>query len=210
MRKILSVALLLAMVCAFFAGSGCLLEEKVIQIVLSHATCVEFAEREDNESFTTPATINYADKIDEILEDNDLERADVDSMVIATVTYEVTYFPPPEGAHDDWELTGGITVERQDVMDGPAILVDLTTVSVLDALNNPTAADLNPAGVAVLNRAIADYRAGWNPVLTFIVDTTTGDVEPDPSPADSLIFDWKACVKMQVISELDFEAFELF
>jgi len=210
MRKTLTAVLLLALGCALLAGTGCLLEEKVIEIVLSQATCVEFQEREDNESFTNPETLDYADRIDEILDDNDLVRADIDSMVVSSITYEVTYFPPPQGAHDDWELTGEVWIKRNDAVVDSAVIVDLTTQSILDALDTPTPADLNAAGVAILNDAINDYISGMNPVLVFRLDTTTGDVDPDPSPADSLIFDWKACIKLQLVSELELETFEIF
>ena len=182
--KLFTVSALAALVAL---GTGCLIEDTGIEIVLKDTYCMTFAENHESETFVTPETFNLAEKLDEALEDAGVERNDVVRAAMITATYEVTALP----AHD-WTLTGEITVERTDIVEGPETVIDYASQSLMDAYGAPVFADLNQDGVELINDAIDDYIAGANPVLLFKV--VNGACTPSPSSSDRLIFEWDACV----------------
>jgi hypothetical protein len=182
------------------AGGGCILETKTLDIVLDDDGCVQFSENQTSETFTTPDTFYLADELDQLLEDNDLARSDVKAARLISASYEVTSF---DIADPNWLLTGAITVERQDVSDGPEHIIDYTSQSVLDAYNVRTVATLNEDGVDLLHRATDDYLDGQYPVLIFKVQN--GSVAPVPTTEVPLVFDWEACFGVYVIIEQEYE-----
>ena len=139
-------------------SGGCIMEDRVVELVVSETTCVEFVEDQSSVSFVTPATVNYAAMLNEILDDNDISREDIVSARLVSASYGVTHVDP---AHDDWKITGSITIERVDKTDGPETLWDYTSVAIADALGKTIPAVLNGDGVGVLNRALdalAEFR----------------------------------------------------
>ena len=184
--------------------TGCILDEKVIEIVFRNATCMEFEENHVTENFTTPEIVDVADDIDDALADQGLTRDDITEASLIGGTYQVTVF---DHTHD-WEISGSITVRRTDISDGPENIVFYTSQSLEDAMPAPVTATLNAEGVDLFNRALDDYLDGDNPVLEFTV--VNGDVEPAPSELDALEFDWQACLKMYVIVEEDYEVPDVF
>ncbi len=181
------------------AAGGCIMEDRVIEIVVSETTCIDFPEYHTSSTFVTPATVDYAEQINEILMDNDLSRDDIVSARLVSASYGVTDFP----AHADWAITGAVTVQREDVSDGPDTLYAYTTLSVADALGKTLPAVLNAAGVGVLNRALADFIAGENPVLTF--EVTNSGVAPAPSVDDPLVFEWNGCIVIDIVAKSEAE-----
>jgi hypothetical protein len=103
----------------------------------------------------------------------------------------------------DWEITGSVTVERQDVTDGPDTLLNYTDQSVEGALGVKIPASLNESGVNLINRALDDFIAGGNPVLVFKV--LNGGVDPAPSPADHIVFQWEPCLVTHIVVKKDVE-----
>jgi hypothetical protein len=184
MMKLVTASALTALV---VIGTGCIIEDTGVEIVLKDTYCMTFAENHQSETFTTPQTINLAEKLDEALAENDLNREDIVRGAMIVATYEVT--DPP--AHN-WTLTGAITVERTDIVEGPETVIDYSGLSLADAYGAPVFADLNEDGVNLINDAIDDYIAGQNPVLLFKVEN--GDCSPSPSAQDQLVFEWEACV----------------
>ncbi|MFQ5512325.1 MAG: hypothetical protein ACE5EO_10815 [Candidatus Krumholzibacteriia bacterium] len=181
-------------------GGGCVLEDKVVQIVFSDETFVEFHERHESETFTTPLVLDYAQEINDVLVEEDMDRSMIVNASLVSVSYGVTRF---SHAHD-WEITGAIAIERTDPggpgsILGPATIVNYDSVSVQGALGEKITADLDPAGVALLNGALQDFIDGQNPILVFTVQN--GNVDPNPSATDVLDFDWKAWLSIQVIVE---------
>ena len=182
------------------AGSiaGCkLLHEKVIEIVVRDSVCVEFLQREDSAQFTTPKTVDVAEEVDEALSGIGLDRDDITDARLLAGSYTVTML---EDAGHDWEISGTILVQRDDISDGPEIILDYSSQSLEGALaTGEIFANLNPDGVELFNRALDDYRADFDPILTFTVvnDACT----PAPTEQDSLIFDWTGCMYMYVIVE---------
>ena len=199
MMRFLAVLALASLV--LIAGGGCILKTKTIEIVLNDDGCVQFSEYETSETFTTPDTFYLADELDQLLENNDMSRSDVKTARLVSATYEVTDYDTTD---THWVLTGAVTVERQDVSDGPENIIDYTNQSVLDAYGVRTVAALNEDGVDLLHRAIDDYLLNdERPVLIFTVQN--GDCSPNPSVGDPLVFDWEACFGLYVIIEQEYE-----
>ena len=183
-------------------GSGCILEDKVIQIVVTNEVCAEFHQEEDSDNFNTPAVIDYAAEIDSILLANDYTRADIDTALLVNARVTVTNFPPPTPTSNknDWLFSGEITVARTDKAVGPVTIIPFQTgVSVMALEGVEVTVPLDPAGVALINQALEDFLNGENPVLVFTVVSTTDDITPDPTPDNMMIFDWKACIVGQIV-----------
>jgi len=168
-------------------ATGCIMEEVGVDIVIRDTYCMDFPEYHETETFTTPDTLNLAEELNQVLDDQGLERAQLVDGAMFTVTYEVTEAP----VHD-WDLTGTITVERLDVAGDTEIVVNYTSQSLLAAYGTPIFADLNEDGVDLVNDAIQDYINGQNPVLLFKIEN--GDCDPSPNSGDPLEFEWEACV----------------
>ena len=200
MKKYMSlIAVALSLI--FVIGvSNCIMDTKVMEVVLTDVTCYTFSHNDEDERFTDVAVVDYAAAIDTILMDNELSRADLVRANLVSATYEVTDFTQDT----DWIISGVITVERDDISHGPATIVSYETgQSVPGALGVVTAADLDAAGVAVIDSALADYiHHGRNPILRFTV--VNGDVVPSPSPVGTtpgpIIFSWEGCINVQVIT----------
>lgn len=181
---------------------GCILEEKVIDIIFKNETFVEFEQRDTSAHHETPSYLDVADEIDEILADNDLSRGDLESARLVSCSYGVTRFWDPAGPHDDWDVSGYVTIKRTDKKLGgradSAVIVNHTWESVKDAVGQRIVADLDSAGVAVLHRAFDDYIFhGLDPELQF--DVHSGVVDPVPSEADTMKFDWTAWLLIDVV-----------
>jgi hypothetical protein len=193
MKRIVSSCALALLILAVGFSNNCILDEKVIEIVLHDRTCAELVEYHESSTFTTPAVINYAAEIDRILADNDFSREDIHSARVMGGSYIVTEFTPP--GHD-WLISGYVDVERLDITDGPATVFNYTTVSVEGSMGDYQKAPLEAPGVALLDKALDDYLAGGFPVLEFEVHN--GNVNPIPDAGDPLEFTWKACIAIVV------------
>ena len=201
--KIALSAMLVLLVLLAVCGGGCM-KEKVIEVVVTGETCGQWSENHDSPMYTNPALVDYAGEIDRILQDNDLDRSDIKKAAVSSAWYTVTDFSQAT----DWLITGEITVARNDVVAGPATAIEYTNQSIPAALGVNVAATLNSAGVDLLNQALADYIEGGYPVLIFTV--VSGGVTPAPTPSSPMIFDWQACIKMQIVVEEDVELPQLF
>lgn len=205
MRKRLTVIGVLLLLGFVASGSGdCIFDTKVVDLIATGSTCTEkFIEDHGSEEWTTEVTYDVSDKLDEILADNGISKAEVDTCRLISVTYEVV---TPDD--HDWQISGAITIEYPARGRAPEILVDYDSVSLDSITGTPAYADLNPAGVAVFHQAVDDYLAGQSPVLTFAV--VNGDVVPDPTdseqtPPGRISFSWKACLRMYIIMDEEFE-----
>ena len=203
MRKklpLIGVMLLLGFVAT---GSDCIFDTKVVELIVTGETCTpKFNEDHGTEEWITSVMYDVSDELDAILGDNDIEKTEVDTARLISVTYEVV---TPDD--HDWEISGSITIGYA-ARGRSEIIVDYDTVS-LDAITGaPMFADLNPAGVAVFHEAVDDYLAGASPVLTFAA--VNGDVVPDPTdseqiPPGRINFSWKACLRMYVVLDEEFD-----
>lgn len=179
------------------SGSGCILDDKVLDVVLSNEIWAEFFENHTSESWTSNQIVDYAAEVGKILLENGYARSDINEAKVASAHYGVTSFV---GAHD-WTINGMVEVRRIDGGNGPwTTVIDYSSVSVAGALNAKIPAALNAAGVTLLNQALADFITGSDPILEFQVNNN-GDVIPDPTPTDPIVFNWKAWLLIQVVIE---------
>jgi hypothetical protein len=192
------LALLLAGL--LLVGTGCVLEDKVIELIVMGETCADYEEVHDSASWNNPLVLNYAEEIDRILRDNDLDRSDIKEAYVKGATYTVTDF-----SHDhDWNLTGAITVTWQDQQVGPHTIVTYTQQSLQAALGVEVNAVLDEAGVTTLNHVLEDYiENGTFPTVIF--EVVNDFVVPEPTPQDMLVFDWTACIQLHIVVEEDVE-----
>jgi len=201
MRTKFALAVALLLVGLALSGSDCILEEKVIQLVVLGESCTdEFDEYHTTDNWTTPRTYDVSDELDEILEDNDIHKDQIISAEIVSATYMVTEAP----VHD-WLLSGTITIEYGTEYE---TIVNYTNQSLWEIDGVAKYADLNEDGVDVFHHAVRDYLEGASPVLTFAVEN--GDVDPDPSGADPIDFKWVACLKIYVIVEEEYDWPDVF
>ncbi|MDD3642511.1 MAG: hypothetical protein PHQ19_03500 [Candidatus Krumholzibacteria bacterium] len=187
-----------AIMLAVAAGwTGCLVEDRQVEIVLNDEHCERFAEHHTAANYVTPGLLEFSDELDVLLADNGIDKEQIVDAFLVGGFFEVIEFSHPH----DWEIEGIITVERTDIADDPDTLVVYTSVSVEDALGNRTRMTLHPRGVAAIDRALDDYLAGGYPALLLTV--ISGGVQPPPSPVDPLSFRWESCLAIQVIYTLE-------
>ncbi len=203
MRQALTIfgMLLLAMTTM---GDGCL-EEKVIDIVLNSETCAEFEENHGSDSGADPVTVDYGEEIAEILLENGYTRDDITTASIKSAAIEVTQFNQPTA----WQVSGQVNVEwlSGGGSGGPVPIVNFSSESVPGLLHNKKPVDLNAAGVDLMNDALQAFLDGANPVLRFTI--TFGDISPDPTEQDRMIFSWKAYLLMNIVLSDTIEVFDL-
>jgi hypothetical protein len=200
MKRFIAAMSMTLLLCLVIGGSGCILEEKIIELVLTNETSADFAVLDSSDSWNDPFTLsNYGDDLDEALEDAGYSRSDIKSATLMAGHYGVTEF---SHGHD-WDLTASITVERTDVPSGVATLIDYGTESVQGLLGQKKAASLNAAGVTIINDALTDFINGANPTLVFTL--VSDNIEPDPSPTDKIEFDWRGWITIQILLEANVE-----
>jgi hypothetical protein len=191
MKKWAMVLLLVGLV---VGASNCVMEDRIIQVVVTNESCADFDVSATAVSFANSVIVDYASEIDQALQDNDVSRSDIISAKIVSVSYGVTAFSQSH----DWNITGAINVARIDVQDGPAAVFNYTSQSVSDALGKSLPANLIPDGVGVLNRALEAYVAGGSPILQF--EVANGGVSPTPSQLNPIAFSWKTCIVTQIVT----------
>jgi hypothetical protein len=189
------------------AGSGCnILEDKVLQIVLSEDACAEFLASETTDNWTKTAVIDYGQEISDILAENDYARTDLEAITLTSAFYGVTQY----NGGTNWVISGVIRVRRTDADATPAeqnyvTITNYSQVSIPAALDKKLQADLNQAGVGLLNQALADFLIGDNPILEFQIESLSADISPDPSVANPMMFTWKAWLVFQILLNQEIE-----
>lgn len=204
---------LLALLLVFLAAGGvnCVLEETVIELVVTGSTCLTFDHNETDEVFTKELALDYADEIDKILEDNGMKRSDVDNIGVVSANYTVESVT----GTTDWVVSGEITIEETygPVSHGPLTLIEYESVHLQDVIGVRTVADLTAEGVGLLSSALSmAYLASPHevPVITLRVESGTGDVDPDPSPSTPLIFTYTVCIVIDVFVRQRYDVLQIF
>ena len=188
MKKIIkATALVFLLIFAAFA-SNCIVEEREVDVVITDEQCLTFPEYHDSDNYTNPDTLYLGPELDEVLADNDVSRSDIVTAFMVSATYQVR---DTILAHD-WKVSGGIRIKRIDVAGPEEVLIAYDTLSIESAMPAPLMAVLEPDGVAIVNQAFTDFIAGGDPIL--VVTVYNGNVEPDPSVADPIVFIWDACL----------------
>jgi hypothetical protein len=210
MKKKTVVSLFVLALVAFGAWSitGCT-EEEIIEIALATEFPAEFVQNSTSEQWDTFKIIDLAAEVEKALEGTDYSREDLTKAVLNGASYEVTDWTPPVGDHDDWVVGGKVTVQRTDGNPGPVTEVfTYSGVSVKNSVHVKTVADLNPAGVGVINAALESFvdDPTSEPVLQFV--TSNESVVPSPSVQDPIIFDWTVWVRYQLLVPKIFDKFD--
>jgi len=190
MKKLL-IAFVAALTLAF-SVTGCL-EDKVLEVVAKGETFADFEEFHTSATWNTPDTLDVADEIRKILQDNGYNLSDVKDAKLVGAAYGVTHFAQDH----DWKITGAINVARTDVAAGPALLLNYSSQSVAAALGQKIPASLNGAGVGIINTALDEFLAGGSPVLEFTI--VNGAVDPVPTSQDPIEFDWRAWITFHIV-----------
>jgi hypothetical protein len=184
--------LLLAAVLTVSLSSCQLMKEKTIELVLTGTTSAEYSYNDVTEDYDVDVTLDFTEELGQILEDADVSRDEIKDAFLVGVEYGAIAL---EG--HDWTVSGQIRVERDGT--GFQSLANYTDQSIEAAMGKRIAAPLEDAGVIVINDAMDDFRTGSSPVLK--LKLLGGDVTPDPSVGDPIVFTWKAWLTLQLVVE---------
>jgi hypothetical protein len=195
------IALLTAL-CTLAFASGCIYDASTGQVVITEKICVSFDEYRETDTLGSSVVCDrFRVRILERIAAYGATLDDIESITMMSGTYQVTK-PASKSYTHDWTITAAVNIHRQDVpggavTDGPELFVEETSQSLRDAKGKPTYADLNSAGVSVVNRALESLLDGEDPrlVLTLI----PGGISPAPTASDPLTFKWNACVEFQAV-----------
>ncbi len=204
MKKVFfTAALTIPLVIALGLG-GCLLEDRDVQIVLNDDFCKAFPEDHASATWTHSETLEIGEDLDQLLADNEISLDQIDSIFVSGGNYDVIEYTVID---HDWLIDGTITIERTDVSgSGPITLIAASSPKSIEAeyASGPQTVPLEPAAVAMINQALYEYlNAGATP--EFELSVVMGDISPPPSTEDRIVFEWQACILVQVISTLDVE-----
>jgi len=200
MTKVWFRTFLLPVACVLLLAGGCVYDDMSSQMVVTEQISIKLDEYRTSGTLGSAVVAeDFAEDVYRILDKYDSNIKDVKSINIVSGTYQVV--TPSHAAHD-WVVTSAVTVKRQDdpsgpVTDGPAVFVDLTEQSLRAAQGKAVPADLNSAGVDLVNQALQSLLTGQTPRL--ILTMQGGTITPVPSIVDPLAFSWRATVTFQVV-----------
>jgi hypothetical protein len=193
MKAILRLLPLLLLPTLLVLGStSCLMKEKVIELVLTGSTSAEYSYNNITEEYDVDVELDFTEELTQILEDADISREEIGSAYLVGVEYGAISL-----TGHDWTVSGHIQIDRDGT--GFQDLVIYTDQSIEAVLGQRLSAPLETAGVTVINEAMNDFLTGDSPVLT--LKLLGGNVTPDPSAGDPIVFTWKAWLTMQLTVE---------
>ncbi len=192
--------ILLPVACVLLFASGCVYDDLSSEMVVTEKIVVQYNDyRESADMCCSVADARWKTRLLEALDKHGAELSDIQSITMVSGLYKVGR--PPKSNHD-WTVEGRVTIERQDdpnlpPTDGPETFVNFTAQSLKGAKGKPVLADLNSAGMAVVDRALQDILAGGDPRI--VVRMVDDNITPAPSPSDPLDFMWLAEVVLQIV-----------
>lgn len=204
MKRTILAMLALSIGAVLLMANGCVYDSLRSEVVVTEKIVVQYTEYRESPSIGSAVVADtWRQRLLDTLKDYGATIEDVKSISVVSGEYKTTM---PSKARHDWTVTGKVTVLRQDnpmgpVTDGPAEFVKMTSQSLNAAKGKPIPADLNSAGVQVINRALQDLLMGGNPRL--IVEMVSDNIVPAPSASDPLNFGWLAMVTFQAVVDVD-------
>jgi len=206
MKLVFARLALLAALFTLVIGSGCIYDPSTGDVVVTEKICVSFEQDFYNADLGSSVVADeFRERILMRIAAYGATLDDIESITMMSGTYQVTKPASKKNEHD-WTITAAVDISRQDdpsgpVTDGPERFVNMTSQSLMDAKGKPTYADLNSAGVELVNRALQSLLDGGDPrlVLTLI----PGGIDPEPSMSDPCSFKWNACVEFQAVVHVD-------
>ncbi|UCG50717.1 MAG: hypothetical protein JSW58_10965 [Candidatus Latescibacterota bacterium] len=196
---------MLPVVCMLIFASGCVYDELASEVVVTEKVVVQFKEHRVSPDINSAVVCDrFRQRLLGILDDHGATLDDIVSITMVSGQYKVA--KPAKDKSIDWTVAGDVTVARQDdpsgpVTEGPETFVNFTTQPLQPAKSTPIYADLNSAGVTVINNALEDLRNGGDPRL--VLNMGSDNITPAPSPSNPLDFSWLAMVTFQVVIDMD-------
>ncbi len=187
----------LAVVCLGAMGLAGCTEDKLIEIAVKAEMFQGWDQHSESVSWDSEEFVDIGEKVDEALAGTKFSRGDITGAVLNGVSYGVTRYEQSI----DWVIGGSVIVQRMDPSAGPeTTLLLYTEESVPGTLGEKITAELVDVGVDVINTALADFVAGGNPVLKFIVrnGSVTSSSGP-PAPGNPIIFTWGTWIQYQIL-----------
>ena len=194
MKHLCARLLVIAVLGGLLASAGCVVDNS--DLVITDKVCVDIEEVQNDGSFSTFVVVDdFKDALNKKLAQYGKSHKDVKSIHMVSGSFKSVKVE----AHD-WNVSAVVNIARQDdpngaYTDGPAPLVQFDDQSLKALKGQP--ADLDAAGVAVVNHALSSLLSGGNPRLVMIVENES--VSPTPSSSDPMAFKTTACVAFQVV-----------
>lgn len=190
--------LLAAIVCLTAVTTSCIYDPQSGEVVVTETICVNMHQYETDGDISSRA-IN--DKFRErLLDEIDSYGAtldDIQSINVVSATYKLASL---KNTRHDWRVAADVYVSRNDVSDGPEMLISFSNQSIEALKGKPVVADLDGDGVALLNRALDDLLDGMDPSVSVVLMNTS--ISPEPTVDDPLQFNWVACVEFQAVVDV--------
>ncbi len=202
MKHLCARLLVIAALGLVIATGGCVYNGT--DLVVTETVCVNFDQTITTGSFSTfVVSDKFKERLMSKLTEHGKTLEDIKSIHMVNGTFK-TMAVTGNKKHD-WRITADVSIGRRDdpgapYTDGPASFVSFQNQSLQALKGSPTDAQLNSAGVQVVNRALASLVNGENPRLVLVVDNET--VTPTPSVSDPMDFKLLTCVKFQVIVDM--------
>lgn len=196
MKQLCARLLVIAALGVLLATAGCITNNT--DLVVADDICVNIDEHETTGNFSTFTVVgDFKDQLDKALAKSGKKSADVKSIHMISATFQAISVTPKDAT-----ATANIDIARQDTPggaynDGPAAFVTFNNTLLRSLQGKPTDAQMNAAGVALVDRALAAVLAGQDPRLVLIVNNET--ITPTPTADSPLDFKVRACVRFQAV-----------
>jgi len=196
MKHLCARLLVIAALGVMLAFAGCITSQS--DVVVTDEICANITEYETTGNFSTFTVVDdFKDQLEKALAKSGKKAVDVKSIHMISATFSTQSVSPK-----DARATAQIDIARQDnpgggYDDGPAAFVSFNNTLLKSLQGKATDAQMNAAGVALVDRALAALLGGQDPRLVLIVNNET--ITPTPTVSNPLDFKVRACVRFQAV-----------
>jgi hypothetical protein len=191
MKQLCAKLLVIAALGVLLASTGCIMNQS--DLVVTDVISANITEHETTGTFSTFTVVSdFKDQLEKALAKSGKKTTDVKSIHMIGATFSTMSVSPKDAT-----ATADITISRQDVSDGPAAFVSFDNTLLTSLRGSPTDATMDPAGVALVDRALADLLAGGDPTLVLTVNNET--ITPTPTTDAPLDFKVRVNVTFQAV-----------
>ena len=191
MKQLCARLLVIAALGMLLATAGCITSQS--DLVITDVISANIDEHETTGTFSTFTVVSdFKDQLEKALAKSGKKSTDVKSIHMIGATFASMAVSPKDAT-----ATADITISRQDVSDGPAAFVSFNNTALKSLQGKPTDAQMNAAGVALVDRALAALLAGADPTLVLTVNNET--ITPTPTVDAPLDFKVRVNVTFQAV-----------
>jgi hypothetical protein len=191
MKQLCARLLVIAALGMLLASAGCITSQS--DLVITDVISANIDEHETTGSFSTFTVVSdFKDQLEKALAKSGKKTTDVKSIHMISATFAAQAVSPKDAT-----ATANIDISRQDVSDGPAAFVSFNNTVLKSLTGKPTDAQMDAAGVALVDRALADLLAGGDPTLVLTVNNET--ITPTPTVDAPLDFKVRVNVTFQAV-----------